>query len=103
MDCKPRDSLERSGKGSLEKGRRGRGPGLKRNLQEKLPQLSKDRAGSSVVVKRPHSDSSTPPLEKTANKKPRNAQVQTGMYKEAVAGIKMAIIHGSDSGRHDSG
>jgi len=44
-------------------------------------------------VKRPHSDSSTPPLGKIANKKPRNAQVQTRTYKEAVVGIKMAIIH----------
>jgi len=42
-------------------------------------------------VKRPPSDSNTPPLEKTANKKPRNAQVQT--RSEAVVGIKMAIIH----------
>jgi len=32
-------------------------------------------------------------LEKRASKKPRNAQVQTRTYKEAVVGIKMAIIH----------
>jgi hypothetical protein len=38
---------------------------------------SKDGAGCSGGVKRPHSDSSTPPLEKTASKKPRKAQVQT--------------------------
>jgi len=38
---------------------------------------SKDGAGGCGVVKRPHSDASTPPLEKTASKKPRNAQVQT--------------------------
>jgi len=44
---------------------------------------SKDGVGCSGGVKRPHSDSSTPPLEKTANINPRNAQV----------GIKMVIIH----------
>jgi len=54
---------------------------------------SKDRAGCSGGMKRPHSDSSTPPLEKTANKKPRSTQVQTRTYKEAVVGIKMANIH----------
>jgi len=54
---------------------------------------SKNGAGSSRGVKRHHSDSSTPPLEKTANKKPQNTQMQTETYKEAVAGIKMAIIH----------
>jgi len=54
---------------------------------------SKDGAGGSGGVKRPHSDSSTPPLEKTASKKPRNAQVQTRTYKDAVVAIKMAIIH----------
>ena len=49
--------------------------------------------GSSGGVKRPHSDSSTPPLEKQHSKKPRSTQVQTGSYKEAVAGIKTAVIH----------
>jgi hypothetical protein len=49
--------------------------------------------GSSGGVKRPHSDSSTPSLEKQQPKKPRNMQVQTGSYKEAAAGIKMAVIH----------
>jgi hypothetical protein len=44
-------------------------------------------------VKRPHSDSSTPSLDKQQPKKPRNTHVQTGIYKEAVTGIKMAIIH----------
>jgi hypothetical protein len=41
--------------------------------------------GSSGGVKRPHSDSSTQSLEKTATKKkkPRNTQVQTGLYKKA--------------------
>jgi len=56
---------------------------------------SKDGAGCSGGVKRPHSDLSTPPLGKTANKKPGNAQVQTKTCKEAAAGIKMAIIHRS--------
>jgi hypothetical protein len=32
-------------------------------------------------------------LEKQQPKKPRNTQVQTGSYKEAVAGIEMAVIH----------
>ena len=54
---------------------------------------SKDGAGSSGGVKRPHSDSSTPPLAKIANKEARNTQVQTRTYKEDVVGIKMAIIH----------
>jgi hypothetical protein len=53
----------------------------------------KGAVGSSGGVKRPHSDSSTPSLEKQEPKKPRNTQVQTGSYKEAVTGIKMAIIH----------
>jgi hypothetical protein len=44
----------------------------------------KGTVGSSGGVKRPHSDSSTPSLEKTATKKkPRNTQVQTGLYKAA--------------------
>jgi hypothetical protein len=54
---------------------------------------SKDGAGSSGEVKRPHSDSSTPPAGGTAHKKPRSTQVQTRTYKDAVVGIKMAIIH----------
>jgi hypothetical protein len=49
--------------------------------------------GSSGGVKRPHSDSSTPYQEKQLPKKPRNTQVQTGTFKEAVLGIKMVIIH----------
>jgi hypothetical protein len=53
----------------------------------------KDGAGSSGVAKRPHSDSSTPPAGGTANKKPRDAQVQTRTHKDAVVGIKMVIIH----------
>jgi hypothetical protein len=44
-------------------------------------------------VKRSHSDSSTPTLEKQKPKKTRNTRVQTGAYKEAVTGKKMAIIH----------
>jgi hypothetical protein len=57
------------------------------------PSQVKGTAGSSGGVKRPHSDSSTPSLEKQQSKKPRNTQVQTETYKEAVTGIKMAIIH----------
>jgi hypothetical protein len=49
--------------------------------------------GSNGGVKRPHSDSSTPPLETQQLKKPRNMQVQTGSHKKAVVGIRMAIIH----------
>jgi hypothetical protein len=56
---------------------------------------SKDRgvAGSSGCVKRPHSDSSTPSLEKEQPKKPRSIPVQIVSYKEAVVGIKMGVIH----------
>ena len=32
-------------------------------------------------------------IGKRATQKPRNTQVQTGSYKEAVAGNKMAVIH----------
>jgi hypothetical protein len=57
--------------------------------------LSQDKGavGSSGGVKRPHSDSSTPSLGNQQPKKPRNTKLQTGSYKEAVAGIKMAAIH----------
>jgi hypothetical protein len=48
---------------------------------------------SSGGVKRPHSDLSTPSSETQQTKKPRSTQVQTGSYKEAVAGIKMVVIH----------
>jgi hypothetical protein len=44
----------------------------------------KGAEGSSGSVKRPHSDSSTPSLEKQQPKTSRNTQVQTGSYKEAV-------------------
>jgi hypothetical protein len=57
------------------------------------PSQAKRVAGSSGGVKRPHSDSSTPSLEKQQPKKPRNTQVQTETNKQAVVGIKMAIIH----------
>jgi hypothetical protein len=59
----------------------------------KTPSHAKGEVGSSGGVKRPHLDSSIPPLDKQQPKKPRNSQVQTVTYKEAVAGIKMAIIH----------
>jgi hypothetical protein len=55
------------------------------------PAQVKGTAGSSGGVERPHSDSSTPSQKKQQPKKPRNTQVQTGTYKEAVTGIKMAI------------
>jgi hypothetical protein len=57
------------------------------------PSQDKGKVGSSGSVKRPHSDSSTPSQEKQQPKKPRSTQVQTGTYKEAAVGIKMAIIH----------
>ena len=50
-------------------------------------------AGNRGGMKRPHSHLSTPSLEKQQTKKHRNTQVQIGSYKEAVADIKMAIIH----------
>jgi hypothetical protein len=45
-----------------------------------------------VGVQKDPADSSTPSLEKQP-KKTRNTQVQTGSYKDTVAGIKMAVIH----------
>jgi hypothetical protein len=48
---------------------------------------------SSGGVKRPHSDSSTPSSETQQPKKPTSTQLQTGSYKEAVAGIKMVVTH----------
>jgi hypothetical protein len=57
------------------------------------PSQDKGTAGSSGGVKRPQSESSTPSQEKQQPKKPRSSQVQTGTYKEAVVGIKMAIVH----------
>jgi hypothetical protein len=57
------------------------------------PSQDRGTAGNSGGVKRPHSDSNTPPKEKQQPKRPRSTQVQTGTYKEAVVGIKMAIVH----------
>jgi hypothetical protein len=67
-------------------------------MVEKLPRKSpssqeKGAVGSSGGMKRPYSDSSTPPSTKQQRKKPRGMQEQTGAYKEAVVGIKMAVIH----------
>jgi hypothetical protein len=56
---------------------------------------AKGMVASSGGVKRPHSDLSTQPLGKQQPKKPRNTQVQTETYKDALVGIKMAIIHGN--------
>ena len=58
------------------------------------PPQDKGAEGSAAGVKRPHSDSSTPSSAKQQPKKSRSTQVQTGTYKEAVSGIRMAIIHG---------
>ena len=50
--------------------------------------------GCSGGVKRPHSDSSTLPVEKQQQtKKPRDTQVQAGLYKEVLTGIKMVVVH----------
>jgi hypothetical protein len=57
------------------------------------PSQDKGTVWSSGGLERPHSDSRTPSQEKQQPKKPRNTQVHTGTYKEAVAGIKMAIVH----------
>jgi hypothetical protein len=67
-------------------------------MEKKPPRntpLSQEKGAgrSSGGVKRPHSDSSTPSLETQQPKKPRSTQLQTGSYKEAVAGIKMAVTH----------
>jgi len=57
------------------------------------PSQDKGKVGSSGGLKRPHSKSSTPSQEKQQPKKPRSTQMQTGTYKEAAVGIKMAIVH----------
>jgi hypothetical protein len=60
----------------------------------KTPSSQKKGAtGSSGGVKRPHSDSNIPPSTKQQPKIPRSMQEHTGSYKEAVVGIKMAVIH----------
>ena len=65
---------------------------------EKLPgktpsSRAKGVAEGSEGVQRPYSDSSTPSRDTLKTKKPRSTQVQTVAYKEAVTGIKTAIIH----------
>jgi hypothetical protein len=68
------------------------GTWMERKPTRKIP-ISSDKSGvrSSGGVKTPHSDSSTPMLERQQLTKPRSAYEQTGSYKEAVVGIKMAI------------
>jgi hypothetical protein len=68
-----------------------KGTWMEKKPLRKTPSQDKGAVGSSGSVKRPHSDSSTPSLEKEQLKKPRNTQVQTGSYKKAVVGIKMVI------------
>jgi hypothetical protein len=53
----------------------------------------KGTAGSSGDMKRPHSDSCTPPSTNQQPKKPRSTQQQTRSYKEAVVGIKIVAIY----------
>jgi hypothetical protein len=57
------------------------------------PPQDRGTAGNSGGVKRPNSDSNTPPKGKQQPKRPGSTQVQTGTYKETVVGIKMAIVH----------
>ena len=65
-----------------------------RETSKKTPTSQvKGTVGCSGGAERRHSGSSTPSLDKQQPKKPRNTQVQTRIYKEAVTGIKMAIIH----------
>ena len=64
----PRDSLERSRKGSLEKGRWGRGLGQKRNLQEKLLHLRiRVRWGAVGVWKDPTQTRAHHPWKNNSN------------------------------------
>jgi hypothetical protein len=93
LDCKPNDSQECSGGNSTEGKKKKEGTWMERKPPRKAP-TSGDRSelGSSGGVKRPHSDSSTPIMERQHFKKTRRAVAQTGSYKEAVVGIKMAVI-----------
>jgi hypothetical protein len=68
------------------------GTWIEKQNRKTPPSQDRETAGSSGSVKRPHSDSSTPSQEKQQTKKPRSTQVQTGTYKEAVVGIRMAIV-----------
>jgi hypothetical protein len=52
----------------------------------------KGTSGSSGGVKRSHSHSRTQSQKKQQLKKPRGTQLQTGTYKIAVVGIRMAIV-----------
>jgi hypothetical protein len=72
---------------------------MERTWTEKKPprktpsSQEKGAVESSRGVKRPYSDSSTPSSETQQPKNPKSTQVQTQLYKEAVAGIKMAVIY----------
>jgi len=68
------------------------GTWMEKKPPRKTPSQDNGAVGSTGSVKRPHSDSSTPSLEKQQLKKPRNTQLQTGSDKEASVSIKMAII-----------
>jgi hypothetical protein len=68
----------------IRKPKKMEGTWKEKNPPRKTPSSQdKGAVGSSGGVKRPHSDSSTPSLEKQQPKNPRNTQVQTGLYKEA--------------------
>jgi hypothetical protein len=95
LDCKPKDSLRAQQKKPMKAKKIREGSWTERKPPRKTPSpQDKGAEGSSARVKRPHSDSSTPSLDKQQPKRPRSSQVQTGTFKEAVTGIKTAIIHG---------
>jgi hypothetical protein len=74
------------------------GTWMERKPPRKTPfPQDKGAEGSSAGVKRPHSVSSTPFLNKQQLNRPRSTKGQTRTFKEAVTGIKMAIIHGRHS------
>jgi hypothetical protein len=71
------------------------GTWMERKPPRKTPSPQDKGAEESVAgVKRPHSDSSISSSDKQQLKRPRSIKVQAGTFKEAVSGIKMAIIHG---------
>ncbi|KAJ8930180.1 hypothetical protein NQ314_017044 [Rhamnusium bicolor] len=56
------------------------------------PHKNQESASLNGDNKRPHSDSSTPPVAKQAPKRHRSTNVQTVSYRDAVTTLKMAVI-----------
>lgn len=56
------------------------------------PRKNQEGAGPIGAKKRPHSDSSTPPLSKQASKRHRSTNVQTVSYRDAATSFRMAVI-----------